>query len=549
MGGSREKAGPGGPAGGAPAEARRAIAAAREACGGCPYFAVCPLAPLFLQAEAPPGGRKAHPHGRSLELYLERLRRVSDNHERDLLAAMNGEDEGLGLVAGCLLATEHWGETKRLRRLLEAMNAKFPPGRRGGEGRLLTQLEEQLQRAAAISQDPAVPPLLRGSFRLRRPDREVTAYEAVRLVARLLAGETAARWWMEAVHEEDRAAFEASFALRDKAAGDESHSGGGGLDLFFSARSGPRSLVFYYRRDGATGKQALVPVEGVRADSLLKRMFKVFDTDRKKTHRLFAKMCRGLNNGYKQLDKKLLWEGLKRLDREHLVVLALYAPRLAKFVEKRAEFPGLYRLVKFLHVNVADDENGIPAHVKVFERRAQVGTILEMYGKESFMNLCRTLFRIAEAYRPGPASADLIYKIGEVAYLLTAVEGFNPRGLEFSLAGRNPLAFIGYGLQPAAQKEGGLAHRYRRLFAARARIEAEALAPPDGNGTAVRVASGVEASHPDARELLTAIDQGFAYMAVIHGHADVAAMARAVQNAPASQSQSGIIRPGAGSRP
>src|SRR5205807_7169212 len=131
-------------------------------------------------------------------------------------------------------------------------------------------------RAAALTQDPAVPPLLRGAFRLRRPDREATAYESMRLVARLIAGETPAVWWNEAVLPEDRPAFESSFAMRDRSGADES-SGQGSLDLFFSARSGGRSAVFYYRRDAMSGKQALVPVEAVRADSLLARLVKGFD--------------------------------------------------------------------------------------------------------------------------------------------------------------------------------------------------------------------------------------------------------------------------------
>jgi hypothetical protein len=345
------------------------VAAAREACAACPYFSVCPLAPLFMQVEAPRGERKVHPHARTLDLFLRRLRAETPTFERDLLGLMNGEDEGLALISGCLLATQYWDEPDRLARLLETIQSRAA---RGSAPRELSKLEEQLQRAAAIGQHQTVPSLLRGTFRLHRPDREVSTYEAIRLLSRLIDGESPAIWWNEAVAEEDRPAFEASFALRDKSGdGEESQHSTGSLDLFFSARAPGRSVVFYYRRDGLSGKQALVPVESVRADSLLKRMVKVFDTDQKKTHRLFAKICRSLNNGYRQLDKKMLWVGLKQLDKEHLVVLAMYAPRLARFVEKRAEFPGLYRLVKFLHLNVADDgPDGDPSHAKVYERRA-----------------------------------------------------------------------------------------------------------------------------------------------------------------------------------
>ena len=87
------------------------LLAAREACPACPYYNVCPLAPVMLQAEAPPGERRPHPHGRTLELFMARLRKASEFPERDLLAAMSGADEGLALVSGCLLAVANQAET------------------------------------------------------------------------------------------------------------------------------------------------------------------------------------------------------------------------------------------------------------------------------------------------------------------------------------------------------------------------------------------------------------------------------------------------------
>jgi hypothetical protein len=505
-------------------EGLRIIAAAREGCSGCPYFAVCPVAPLFIQTEAPPGGRKAHPHGPMLGRALAELRRVSPHPEAELLAAMGGPDEGAALVSGCMLSQLFWDDPDPVRRLLEGINA------RGPKARNLSTLEEHIQRAAALLQDPAVPPLFRGRFRLRRPEREVTAYEAVRLVTRLFGGETPALWWADAVAAEDRPAFEASFQMREKGISDESASGRGALDLFFTARAGKRSAVFYYRRD-SSGRQAVVPIESVRPDSLLKRLFKVFDSDMKKTHRIFAKICRYLNNGYKGLDKRMLWEGLRSLDREQLIVLALYAPRLAKYIEKRAEFPGLYRLTKFLHQNVADETDtgesekegsgagAEPARrrtadEKVFERRELVGTIIETYGKDTFKEFCRYVFRVAEAYRPGPAYSDLIYRIGEVAYFLTAVEGFNPKGLELSLGGKNPLAYVAYGLQPKAKEPR---RRLRRLLEARA----NAAQGTDPSGAAAGVNGG-------RGEIIAAIDRGLEYMAKIHGFSDAKAFEKAM---------------------
>ncbi|MHC4393347.1 MAG: hypothetical protein ACYS22_18800, partial [Planctomycetota bacterium] len=447
--------------------------------------------------------------------YVDQLRLETDRVERELLEVLSSREEELQLIAGCLLAETFWDSPERLVRLLEGIAAKGPMARK------LTSFEEHVMRAAALLQDPAVPPLLRGRYQLRRGDREVSVYEAIRLVTRLIGGEMPAVWFTEAVAEEDRAGFEASFVLREKAGGGdragfeasfvlrEKAGGGdessvaGALDLFFSARARATSAVFYYRR-GGHGKQAIVAIDAIRPDSLLKRMFKVFHTDQLKTHRLFAKIARFLNNGFKGLDKKMLWEGLKQLTKEQQIVLALYAPRLGKYIEKRAKFPGLYRLSKFLHRNVTDKKDeGKAAHEKVFEQREIVSGILEVYGRETFKKFCRYVFRIAEATPQGPQWSDLIFKIGEVGYFLTAVEGFNPAGLELSLRGKNPIAFIAYGMQPKAKT--GPERRLVRLQEVRSRFRSE----PDSE---VR------------DDLLHAIDVGLTYLAWIHGFDDIEAL-------------------------
>jgi hypothetical protein len=480
-------------------QSERRIRSARAACPDCPYINVCPLGPLFLQSEARGGGRKPHPHADVLAAELARLERTSRHAERDLLEAMGGPDEELALVASCMLAVAMWDAPGRLVRLLEGIASK-------GEGdRRLSRLEQHLQRSASFLQDPAVPALLQNRSRLERPDREVTAHEAVRLVMRLIGGEVPGLWWDEAVVDADRGSFEASFVLREKGGLDDSSTGSGAMDLFFSARAGSKSSVFYYRRD-ASGKQAIVPIESIRPDSLLRRLFKVFNTDRRKTHRLFAKIARFLNNEFRGLDKRMLWEGLKKLEREQQIVLTLYAPRLGKYIEKRAQFPGLYRLAKFLHRNLGDKKGEVPSHRKLFDQREQIGGILEVYGKDAFKEFGRHVFRIAEAYRPGPSSTELIFRVAEAAYFLTALGGLNPAGLELSIGGRNPIAYIAYGLQPPARNP---ARRLRRLQQARRGF----------------VDAGNEA-------LTDAIDQGLAYMAWIHGHDDAESFEKAV--APAS---------------
>ena len=90
------------------------IAEARAACPSCPSYAVCPVAPLFLQTEGHHGERKRHPHAAVLARHLERLRAISPRYERELLAAMGGPDEELALVAGCLACEAFWDEPERL---------------------------------------------------------------------------------------------------------------------------------------------------------------------------------------------------------------------------------------------------------------------------------------------------------------------------------------------------------------------------------------------------------------------------------------------------
>ncbi len=532
------------------------IASCRDACPACPYFAVCPVGPVFLEAEARPGERRRHPQGKTLGAFLERLRTVSSRWERDVLQAMADPDEGKALVAGCLLAEGLFDEPDRMHRLLEGLATRAghaasaaAPGDvvRGGPGK---RLEDQLLRASAFLQDPSAAPYLGAPFRLARPDREVTAYEAVRLTTRLLAGDLSpAEWWASAVHPDDRPAFEASFMLRDVP------GEGRGLDLFFSARAGGRSSVFYLRRD-AEGKQAVVPIEGVRPDSLLKRVFKVFEGDARKCHRLFAKICRHFNNDFKRIDKRSLWEGLKQLPRDDMVSLSIYAPKLAKYIEKRADFVGLYRLVKFLHRTRAhgEDETATTAHANVYLHRESFLGVFEHVGKERFKDLCRAIFRMAETYRPHPAMADIIFKVGEVAYFLTALMGLNARGLEVSLEGTNAMAFIAYGLQPASERPE---LRYRRLMKARARVEAMPAGEAPGDGL---TESGSDAgSGPDGtespgsagkastrRDLLESIDLGLAYMAAMHGYESVEAFTTSMDARLAAQ---GIAAPGPGGAP
>ena len=59
------------------------------------------------------------------------------------------------------------------------------------------------------------------------------------------------------------------------------------------------------------------------------------------------------------------------------------------------------------------------------------------------------LFRLNASYEKRVYTTPTYLKIGEAAYLLTAMAGWNPKGLEIELKqGRKALALVAYGLQP-----------------------------------------------------------------------------------------------------
>lgn len=473
-------------------ESLHLIKEARATCSACPLYHVCPLAPLFLQTNALP--RPEHPHKRTLAAFLLRLRELTTEPQRQLLEAMASNDEPLALVASCMLAVSLWDNPGRLRQLLTSIRDKSTTPRQ------LSPLENHLQRAGALLVDKRTTNLLVGTYRMHRGEREASVYEAMRLVTRLIAGEPPEVWLETAVSSEDRAGFNASFVLRQIGADAKTSS----LDLFFTARAGSKSSVFYYRRSHR-GTQSINPISAIRPDSLLQRLFKVFDTDARKTHRLFAKIARYLNNHYRDLDKHKLWQGLQQLSREHQIILSLYAPKLAKFVEQRAQLPGLYRLTKFLHRHLRTTEAPEDSsHSKLFQDRAQVASIMELYAKDAFKDFCRHVFRISESFKPSAATSDLIFRIGEATYYVTAMAGLNAAGLEFGLQGANPMAYIAYGLQPVSKNPR---RRWLRLQSVRARL--------------------VDADAPAG--LVEAVDQGCLYMAAMHGHEDVDAFRAALE--------------------
>src|SRR5690606_146653 len=108
-------------------------------------------------------------------------------------------------------------------------------------------------------------------------DGRLDQNEAVAVLALLIGRKMPADRWIRGLEKDAKGPFRATFAARDP--------GNGGLDLFFPYRRGKRRSYLYYRRE-ADGSERVSSVDKVRIDSLLHRMFVVFESDELKTHRV-----------------------------------------------------------------------------------------------------------------------------------------------------------------------------------------------------------------------------------------------------------------------
>src|SRR5439155_16398281 len=111
-------------------------------------------------------------------------------------------------------------------------------------------------------------------------------------------------------------------------------------------------------------------------------------------------------------------------------------------------------LVKFLYkLRAESGRRGgprVPAHEKVAESREEWSSLRGALGEDFVKEVFAVLFRLNASYVKAAYTTDTYIKIGEVAYLLTAAAGWNPRGLEVELKqGRKALALVAYGLQPS----------------------------------------------------------------------------------------------------
>ncbi len=396
-------------------------------------------------------------------------------------------------------------------------------------------LRAQSIRAAAIVRERETIAKVRDRVRLEADEEgRLGAYEAAALLKMLLFDNKPTAAWVEECEARDREIFLSTFAVRDnslppkrsapeeeaaqkkkaktKAKGatssDDDESSGDGADegavaadydpetlaadVVFPYTRGRRRTYLYLRRQ-ANGYSRVTSIDKIRVDSLLKRIFLIFASDEAKTTRVFKEVCRHINVRAGKYSADQVLDGFDSLDREELLVLGLYAPSLARAVGAYLEIDGFDEIVKFLYRARAESGrrggDKIPAHQKVFETREELETLRERLGDDVIKDFFKIIFRLNASYVAAPHTANTYYKLGEVAYLMTVVAGWNSKGLELTLRDTKPLGFIAYGMQP---KSKAPEHRWRQLKRSRVR-------------------------HKDRDDVQAAIDIGMRYMAIIHG--------------------------------
>lgn len=224
-------------------------------------------------------------------------------------------------------------------------------------------------------------------------------------------------------------------------------------------------------------------------------MFLVFKSDSMKIHRIFKELCRHLNVRAGEYNVDHVLSGFERLERDELLLLGFYAPALARAVGHYLNMRDFHLLVKFLYgLRTESGRRGdaVAAHEKVVQARGDWEELIDTLGKDAIKEIFAVLFRLNTSYKKRVYTTTTYLKIGEVAYLLTAMAGWNPKGLEIELKqARKALAYVAYGLQPPGKwskiRVGKINRAYERLLDA-------------GKTTLER-----------------ACEQGMLYMAVLHG--------------------------------
>ena len=323
----------------------------------------------------------------------------------------------------------------------------------------------QVLRLASFAQDREVLGRMQELLVLA-PDDEgrLDQYEAVAVLALLSGRGMSATKWIKSLEKDAPGPFRATFAVRDP--------GNGGLDVFFPYRRGKRRSYLYLRREGS-GQERVSSIDKVRIDSLLHRMFLVFKSDEMKTHRVFKELCRHINVRAGEYNVNHVLAGFERLDREDLLLLGVYAPALARAVGHYLGVESYHKLIKLLYRLRSESgrrgDEKVPAHEKVLRARDEWRGLVDELGADVIKSIFSVLFRLNASYKKRIYTTPTYLKLGEVAYLLTAVSGWNPKGLELELKqGKKSLAYVAYGLQPPGRwskiRVGKLRRAHERLL-------------------------------------------------------------------------------------
>ncbi len=496
-------------------DVRRIVGELREVCGACGYRRICAFAPAKLQVEVKAERKARHRHARVLADGLERLRAVEGNWERGLVRMLAAREKD-ALLAGCLLSQAWRRDPTPLIELLrythercgvEALKeaaSERPEGQplRPGQGvdpeALQTRMfrGQVLRLASFFTQEEALRAMQDLLVLDADEDNRLLQYEAVAALALLVGRSLPGTKWIKALERDAPGPFRATFAVRDP--------GGGAIDVFFPYRHGRKRSYLYLRRDPGNA-ESIASVDKIRIDSLLYRMFLVFGTDEMKTHRVFKELCRHVNVRAGKYNVNHVLAGFERLSRDDLLLLGIYAPALARAVGHYIGCADYHQLVKLLYaVRGEGEDGGKTAHEKVLEQREAWDDVAHAVGAETIKGVFALLFRLNASYVKRAYTTPTYLKIGEVAYLLTAAAGWNPKGLELELKqGKKPLAAVAYGLQPPG--------KWSRLRVAKLRRALE------------------RARDVDRDAFARAVEQGMAYMALIHGFRSFAELERAAQ--------------------
>jgi hypothetical protein len=491
---------------------RQVVGHLRQQCSHCGYRRVCAFAPVKLQIERRRDRKLRHRALPLLKKGLEDLKQIEGDWEGALVGMLAGSEKD-ALLAGCLISELHRKRPHKVLELVEyaaercdvdELKAEVATGSTSresgalqpGEGldpdRLLRNMfRGQLLRMISFFGDSEV---LAGMQELLVLDADeegrLVQAEAVAVLSLLIGRQMDPNRWVKSLAKDAAGPFQATFAYR---APDH-----GGLDLFFPYRRGKRRSYLYYRR-GPDGSERLSSVDKVRIDSLLHRIFLVFEGDAAKTHRVFKELCRHINVRAGEYNANHVLEGFQRLDRDDLLLLGVYAPALARAVGHFLGLEGYHHLIKFLYELRSESgrrgDRRVAAHEKVVQERDRWFDLVEDFGAEMIKDVFSVLFRLNASYKRRIYTTPTYLKIGEVAYLLTALSGWNPKGLQQELKqGRKALAFVAFGLQPPGRHSKGRVGKMRRAY--------ERLLDVSGASD----------------ELTRAMEQGMRYMGALHGY-------------------------------